>query len=499
VNYRPIAVVDEAIPPSTVIDTVPEYATTVGRKQRAKTDIRRSLEASTLDGVFAAVFSNLTGGVLLSNLLVNLQATSFEIGILASIPMLANFVQPVGAWLGDRFPSRHYYCAGVYFPSRLVWGFLLVGIGLYANGYMNRDWLVGWTMVVAFASHLMGGLGSAAWLSWMAALVPKQLRGRYFSIRNSAANLTSLIAIALAGFWVANYPRGELEGFGIALGIGILAGILSLAFQWQMVDVNPQGEIRSTYDRENPNLREDKIESIREEVRSTELILTPVEKVEPAPEKTSEKESFLATLVRDRNLQGFLLYFGVWMFAINLSAPFFNVYLLQNLHIDVGWVTLYNSLASGANLAFMIPFGRWSDKIGNRLLLLTIGFVMAALPIFWLGTGVDTISLWVGLPLLFMLNGMASGAIDLCGNNLQLEIAPENDRAKYFGITAAVAGVSGALGTIAGGGLAQWDAIGGTIGLFAISTVIRLFALVPLLFLQEERHRSFGGLFQPNL
>jgi len=39
----------------------------------------------------------------------------------------------------------------------------------------------------------------------------------------------------------------------------------------------------------------------------------------------------------------FILYFSVWTFAVNLSAPFFNIYLLKNLSLDVSLVTIYSS------------------------------------------------------------------------------------------------------------------------------------------------------------
>jgi hypothetical protein len=44
------------------------------------------------------------------------------------------------------------------------------------------------------------------------------------------------------------------------------------------------------------------------------------------------------------NFCWFLLYFSFWTFAVNLSNPFFNLYMLDNLGIDVSWVTIYNSL-----------------------------------------------------------------------------------------------------------------------------------------------------------
>ena len=459
-----------AIPIEIQSDLVAPTARTAQIVRVPTSEIRRSLKASSLDGVFAAVFSNLTGGVLLSNFLVNLQANSLEIGILSAIPMISNIVQPLGAWWGDRSNSRLRFCWGIYLPSRFVWIFLLIGIALYAQQLIDDRSMAIWTMVVVAVSHILGGLGSAAWLSWMAALVPRQLRGRYFGIRNAAANLTSLIVVALAGFWVANYPRGELEGFAIALGVGIVAGIISLICQWQVVDVNPQERMQSNIDKIAANP-------------------TP-EAIPTTSDSGLQPESAIAAIAQDRHFQGFLICLAAWTFALNLSAPFFNLYLLQDLSIDVGWVTLYNSLTSVANLALLMPFGRWSDRIGQRIPLVTMGLVMALLPLLWLGVGTDSISLWVGLPLLYILNGGASAAIDLCINNLQIEIAHEAHQSKYFGIAAAIAGISGALGTVIGGGLDEIDALGGLTGLFVISGILRLLALIPLLLLQREGERS---------
>jgi MFS family permease len=441
----------------------------------ATSEIRRSLTVSSIDGVFAAIYSNLTSGVLLSNFLVDLRANSFEVGILAAIPMLANVVQPLGAWWGNRWTSRRNYCASVNLPARFVWVLLAIGIAFYTQHLLDDRSMVTWTMVVVAISHLLGGLGSATWLSWMAALVPSKLRGRYFGIRNTASNLTSLIVVTIAGFWVANYPKGEIAAFEIALGIAIVAGFISLIYQWQMVDISSSGQ---------PIANTDNFEDNSISIAPSTEIADP------------EIGSAIATILQDRHFLGFTICFSAWMFALNLSAPFFNLYLLQDLEIDVSLVTLYNSLTSAANLALLIPFGRWSDRIGHRIPLVMMGLVMAVLPLLWLGVGRDPLSLWVGLPILFLLNGGASAAIDLCVNNLQIEIAHEHHQAQYFGITAAMGGVCGFLGTFLGGTLASLDLVGGLTGLFMISSILRLLSLIPLILLQPTGERSLFQLLQ---
>ncbi len=91
-----------------------------------KISVRTSLRASTIDGGLSTIFSNITGGVLLSSFLLDLGASPFEIGMVASLPMLANLLQPMGALLSNRSHSRHDYGIWTFLPSRLLWLVLLV-------------------------------------------------------------------------------------------------------------------------------------------------------------------------------------------------------------------------------------------------------------------------------------------------------------------------------------------------------------------------------------
>lgn len=442
----------------------------------AKQALRQSLRASTFDGMFATVFSNVTTGVLLSNFLVELGATPSQIGLLAAIPMLANLIQPLGAILGDRTTSRHHYCLWIYGPSRLLWLILLGGIGLASQGQIDHPTLVYWTLAIAFLSHLVGALGSAPWFSWLATLVPRRLRGRYFGTRNSAASLVNLLSIPALGWLVSSWVGGSLQGYGLTLLLAVFAGLTSLGFQFWMVDVNPQRQC---------------IQAVPSPPSADDGDAQPA-----LSEARVGSPQVVWALLQDKNFLLFLLYFGVWMFAVNLSGPFFNLYMLDNLAIDIRWVTLYNSLTAGANLLLLLFWGKLADRIGNRALLILVGLVVAITPLLWIGTGTNALSLLVWLPLLHVLTGGTWAAIDLCTNNLQIGVASVRHQATYFAIAAAVAGVSGALGTTAGGFLAELADYGGLPGLFALSAAVRLMALLPLVFVKEHRGPSLRQMMR---
>ncbi|MDZ8055572.1 MAG: MFS transporter [Aulosira sp. ZfuVER01] len=427
-----------------------------------KDAIRTSLRASTLDAVFATVFGVATGGILLSNFLLELGASPVVFGMLSSIPMLVNLVQPLGAYLSERSSSRFYYSLRTHGIARLLWLILCVGIIGSSLIGLTSGQLVLLTLLVVLFSGLLGGLGSASWLSWLAMIVPRRLRGRYFGIRNSAASLTNLLCVPLAGVAVSHWYGGTLQGYGVVLLVGIMFGLISLGCQYFQMDMNPALQNSSLIKYQH----------------SSEYADIETEKI---PSPTNE----FASIWSNYNFLKFLLYFGFWMLAVNISAPFFNFYLLDKLNLDVSYVTLYGSLQAGANMLLIVLWGKLADKIGNRRILMLMGILVALTPLLWVGVSANSWNIWLWLPLLHIFTGGTWAAIDLCNNNIQLGIAPVKNQSIYFAIASAVAGVSGALGTTIGSFIAQFAEQGGLLGLFALSSVCRLVAIVPLIFVKE--------------
>jgi len=428
----------------------------------SKKDVRSTLKASTLDGVFATIFESATTGVLLSNFLLQLGASSVEIGIFSAIPMVVNLLQPLGAYVADRTTSRRWYNLFVFGASRLLWLVLAVAI-VWGSQHADLHQLLQWTLLTVVAASVLAALANSSWFSWMAAVVPQRLRGRYFGFRNSAVSFISLLGVPLMGLGVSTWDGGPIFGYGIVLFVGVLAGMISLGCQSFMGDVNPQ--------------------VYKKDAQSDRL----------TEKKEKQITDFVPSVLKDSNFLMFILYFSVWTFAVNLSAPFFNIYLLKDLSLDVSLVTIYTSLSSGANLLLLMFWGKLADRWGNRPLLIAVGLVVAVTPLLWLGTGNYPFALWVWLPLLHLLGGTTLGAIGLCTNNIQMEIASIEQPSTYFAIAAAVSGLAGALGTTVGGFLAELP--GMSLGaLFALSAAVRLVGLLPLVLVREPRSQSLRSI-----
>jgi MFS family permease len=419
-------------------------------KPGVKVSVRQSLIASTVDGGLSTVFSNITGGVLLSNFLFDLGASPVEIGMLASLPMLTNLLQPLGALLSNRTTSRRDYGLWIFLPSRLLWLLLVAGIVCVDRAAAAPKQLVYLTLALLLITNILGALGGASWMSWVAALVPRQLRGRYYSNRNIVCSLANLLCLPIGSFIVSNWQGTEIAGYGIALGIAIVFGLVGLGCQQLAIDINPQDYRRPT----------------------------------------QPEESLFAGLtaaLADRNLVIFLIYFALWAFAVNLSTPFFNLYMLDNLDVDLNWVTLFSSIGTGTNMLMLLVWGRIIDRFGSRRLLIGAGLMVVMMPLFWLLAGLPQVQaqLWIYLAVFHIFWGGMWAAIDLGNNNIQIEIVPIEHHATFFAIAAAVAGISGAFGTTMGGMLMQGARYEGLFGVFSLSAMLRLVAIIPLLFVRE--------------
>lgn len=474
----------DSLPLSASLTSVSQTDVSLSKPPRiAKDAIRTSLKASTFDTVFAEALVVTNSGILLSNFLVELDASPIVFGLLSSIPMLVNLMQPLGAYLSERSTSRFKYSLRIFIPARLFWLILVFGIVSFGWGWLNSNQLVALTLLVVLMSNFAAAFGAASWLSWMARLVPRQLRGRYFGLRNSITSLTMMIYIPSAGLLVSSWPGGSLQGYAFILFLGVMAGLISIGCQYFQTDVNPQLQNASA-----------NASSLQTRETNTEVSSNQTESItetKPVPGAIAKNGIW-----KNSNFLRFLLYLSSWMFAVNLSLPFFNLYMLDVLNLDVSLVTLYGSFQAGANLIMLIVWGKLADKIGNRPILQVIGIVASSVPLLWLGIGTNSIDLWLWLPLIHIFIGGNWAALDLCNSNLQIEVASAKNQSVYFATSAAMAGLSGALGTTIGGFVAENPSSGGLAGLFVISAAFRVAAIIPLFFIQESRGQSLVQMIQ---
>jgi Na+/melibiose symporter-like transporter len=152
----------------------------------------------------------------------------------------------------------------------------------------------------------------------------------------------------MAGLAVSHWYGGTLQGYGVVLLISIVLGIAGLGCQYFQVDMNPR--LQNTCYGNSTQTSEIQPEVAKDE--SSEV----AQSIHPPQSQLTH------SVWKNSNFLRFLLYFSFWNLAVNLSSPFFNLYMLDTLDLDV----IYNSLQAGATLLMLILWGKLADKIGNR-------------------------------------------------------------------------------------------------------------------------------------
>jgi len=160
-----------------------------------------------------------------------------------------------------------------------------------------------------------------------------------------------------------------------------------------------------------------------------------------------------------------------------IALPFYGIYAKNVLGAPEGMVGVYVATRVGSQLLLNLPWGRLSDRRGNRLAmrLLSLGNGLTALMALAL---VGTVALlhprgawlpYLALPL-FILDGAVRPAQVLTGSNFLLELVPEAERPLYLGLSNTLMGVAVLVSGL--GGLVV-DLAGFT-GLFALSLALCL-------------------------
>ncbi len=419
-----------------------------------------ALRFSIAEGVFAQAYAVLTGSVFLPAFALALNASPVQVGMLAAMPFFANTATFFGAFLVEKYQRRKRLAVLFAFFSRLMWVPIIVLSVLLAGKQPGT--LLTILIGLLFVSALLGALSGVSWLSWMAGLVPDEIRGRFFGLRNSILGAVA-ITVTLVGSrfldkfieWWPDLPR--FHAFEILLGIAVVAGMLST---WLLT-------------------------------KKPELPVPPV----PA----QQFRRLYRIPLKDRNFRRLLQFAVLRSFATNIAAPFFIVYMLEDLHISYSIIGFYTVLTSVADLLGMWIWGHLSDHIGNRPVIIIVALVTTFLPCGWLLTGPTELSIFLLIPLFNLTGGFMWAGYNLCSVNLLFRMAPKAGNSVYFAYWSVFTGLAAGLGALAGGVIAknvawftQWMPFSLSYSyqwLFLISSMLRLIPLLIVRKIHEE-----GGL-----
>ena len=127
---------------------------------------------------------------------------SFDIGLLTAVPFMATFSQLFAAILIERTGLRKYQFLHCATAHRLLW--IPIALAPLALPIPSRLAVV-MVLVLMAGSSFLASLSTPAWTTWMADLIPRRIRGRYFATRGIWSQAVSLVVVVLLGLLLDNY------------------------------------------------------------------------------------------------------------------------------------------------------------------------------------------------------------------------------------------------------------------------------------------------------
>lgn len=370
---------------------------------------RRALVLGYVNGVLWSVGNGLTTGTLIYYLAQELGAKGTALGVLIAAPTLVGLLRLVTPALIGPLGGVKATCLKASLAS-----YVLLAIGLpsvtLAPGAARTTALAGMLLLIC-VHQLLEYIGSVALWSWLSALVPQPIRGRYFG-RRQVWQLAFLIPALFASGrftddWKRTYkdtqPERMLLGYVIPNCVGaafLLASLLPLAL---MPDVAaPQRRVRNDSRRQSPM-------------------------ADPAFRR--------------------LLAYRCWFSFFNgITQAAQNVYVYV-LGIGVLPMQLMQLGMRGGQMALSPTIGRSSDRIGNRPVLELSQALVAIGPLFYLLATPEhpwwIAGAWVAWS--------AYAGLNICLTNIMLKLAPAQNNAGYIATFEALGGVAYGLSTLAGG------------------------------------------------
>jgi MFS family permease len=389
--------------------------------------VRRTMRISLLEGGLSMAFLNWTSGSVLIGYMLHNGATTAEIALVGSVPLLAQVASPFAAWLAAAYGYRKWLTVGFALVSRTSWLIAALLPNLPIAPEARPGFLVGLVLVSAFFLASNGTL----WAAWMGDVVPERERGRYFGLRTGLTGLIGMLANLAAGVWLDRV--GAPLSFQVVLFVAVLTGLL--------------GVFLYTLHYDPP--------TTRERLNLLDVVRTPI---------------------RTPGFRRFLVFGVFWTFVVFLAAPFVFPYFLGVLGLTFTQVAIWTTIAASSALVTTVLWGRVADRVGNKAVL-AIGTFLAgvALPSTWILAGITGNIAYVWASAVF--DAIAWGAIGPAIFNLALVSAPRTNRVVFIAMYSLATGIAGFVGGVLSAPLLLgFTALERTVGGVEVNAYYMLFA-----------------------
>ncbi|NBD26645.1 MFS transporter [Paenibacillus glycinis] len=369
-------------------------------RRKKLSDQRKGLLTSIMEGIPANVIGNLLGGPILTIYVVYLGGTASDVGLVVAIPALANMVQLVAAFYIQRFTNRRLLLFWFAVTHRMLW----VATGLIpflVTKSLQVDVFIGMFLL----SFICASTSAVFWTSMIADIVPAQVRGRYFGIRNTIHWAVASISLLIGGQILEQLDNRT--GFVILYAVSALCTVWNAAELWRYPDL-------------------------------------PFER-----SAASSSAALFGKPLRDSGYMKATSFIAVFILLQNIAVPLFSYVMLETLHLSKWWITVITTVQMIVTMFSYYYWGNMNARHATRTLLLWTLPIIAVSCVLW--AGIEILPVILVLMIVNITLGVGLGGYNLLIFNFIIGDTPKSDRPMYVAVFSALTGATGFIGPLLGG------------------------------------------------
>jgi MFS family permease len=368
-------------------------------------DYTRSRNFSILEGCTARTVFNLTSGAFLAGFANFLGADDSFNGIIGALPVLAGVIQLFSPMFFEKMEKRKLQITILNFLHRFLLG-LMVFIPFIAAGRVSRLFLLAG---VYFMAYLCVSFANPATSGMLIDLTPENIRGRYFGVRESYLMAVGIALTLIMGVVMDAFKDGgnQYGGFIVMFSLVLLMSVGNFIF-WS-------------------NIKEPHIKRKKMELGLRQIVTIPL---------------------KDKGFRKIVILFVLWNVGVQVGGPFFSVYMVTGLKLNYTYIMIMSMLGTLTNVFLVRVWGRIADQ-RSWVFVIKYSILLLGITHFsWFFVNPSTAHFII--PLLHVTGGAAWAGIGISTFNIQFKFSPEEGRTMYIGFNAALGGIMGFAGTVAG-------------------------------------------------
>ena len=368
-------------------------------------DYISSRNFSIFEGCTARTVFNLTSGAFLAGFASYLGADDSFNGIIGALPVLAGVIQLLSPMFFEKMEKRKLQVTILNFLHRFLLG-LMVFIPFIAVGRTSRLFLLAG---IYFLAYLALSFASPAASGMLIDLTPENIRGRYFGVRESYLLAVGIVLTLIMGVIMDAFKDNgnQYGGFIVMFSLVLLMAVGNFFF-WS-------------------NIKEPHIKRNKMALDLRQIVTIPL---------------------KDKGFRKIVLLFVLYNVGLQIGAPFFSVYMVTGLKLNYTFIMLMSMMGTLTNVLLVRVWGRVADQKSWVFVIKYSILLLGITHFLWFFVNPSTAGIMI--PFLHVMSGAAWAGIGISTFNIQFKFSPEEGRTIYIGFNAALGGIMGFAGTLAG-------------------------------------------------